>query len=440
MDGIPRDPAFDSTLAFLREGYGFVSNRCDRLGSDIFLTRIMLTKAICVRGAAAAEMFYGTEHFTRNGAMPQTVLRLLQDKDSVQLLDGVAHRHRKAMFLSLLLDPSRLDRIRMLFREYWREAVRRWQREAEIDLFDEVNLILTRAACAWTGVPTDERTPDELCREFTAMLENTGSFGPGNWRALLLRRRTERFVRSLVYRVRSGRLKLSETAPLKIVASHRDENGKLLDVNSATVEIINLLRPIVAVGRYIMFVAMALQDHPEWRAKFAAGDETSLEPFAEEVRRLYPFFPIIGGRAREAFAWRGYDFREGDWVLLDLYGTDHDARRFASPHQFSPGRDISWKTQGFDFIPHGGGNAAVSHRCPGEAMTVELMKEAARLLTRDMSYEVQQQDLTLHLSRIPAKPEGGMKISHVRQCPVGGSQPDIGARGASPRGKAIGRR
>jgi fatty-acid peroxygenase len=247
------------------------------------------------------------------------------------------------------------------------------------------------------------------------MLENTGRFGPRNWRALLLRRRTEQFVRSLVNRVRAGRLKPPETAPLRIVAGHREENGKLLDADSAAVEIINLLRPIVAVGRYVMFAAMSLARHPEWRARFAVGDESSLEPFAEEVRRLYPFFPIIGGLAREAFTWQGYSFRKGDWVLLDLYGTNHDAGRFPSPNKFSPGRDISWKTQGFDFIPHGGGNAAVSHRCPGEAITLELMKEAIRLLSRDMSYEVPEQDLTLDLSHIPVKPKGGLRIGRVRR-------------------------
>jgi fatty-acid peroxygenase len=199
------------------------------------------------------------------------------------------------------------------------------------------------------------------------------------------------------------------------VAEHRDGSGKLLGADSAAVEIINLLRPIVAVGRYVIFAAMALARHPEWRARFAAGDESSLEPFAEEVRRLYPFFPIIGGLARETFTWRGYSFRKGDWVLLDLYGTNHDARRFPSPDQFLPGRDISWKAQGFDFIPHGGGNAAVSHRCPGETITVELMKEAIRLLSRDMSYEVPEQDLALDLSQIPAKPKAGLKMTRVRQ-------------------------
>jgi hypothetical protein len=31
----------------------------------------------------------------------------------------------------------------------------------------------------------------------------------------------------------------------------------------------------VAVGRYIMFAAMALSEHPAWRDKFATGEERS---------------------------------------------------------------------------------------------------------------------------------------------------------------------
>ncbi|TIT01602.1 hypothetical protein [Mesorhizobium sp.] len=109
MKVIPHDPALDSTIALLREGYDFIARRCDRLGTDIFATRLMLKRAICVRGASAAEMFYGGNHFTRNGAMPQTTMRLLQDKGSVQSLDDGAHRHRKAMFLSILLAPEQVE-------------------------------------------------------------------------------------------------------------------------------------------------------------------------------------------------------------------------------------------------------------------------------------------------------------------------------------------
>ena len=78
MASIPRDHQLDSTLALLSEGYAFISNRCRLYGSDIFETRLMLRKAICMMGEEAASIFYHADRFTRVGAMPKTALRLLQ--------------------------------------------------------------------------------------------------------------------------------------------------------------------------------------------------------------------------------------------------------------------------------------------------------------------------------------------------------------------------
>lgn len=38
---IPQPPEGDNTLALLREGYNFVSRRCERLGSDAFTTTLL---------------------------------------------------------------------------------------------------------------------------------------------------------------------------------------------------------------------------------------------------------------------------------------------------------------------------------------------------------------------------------------------------------------
>jgi fatty-acid peroxygenase len=56
MARIPRDPSFDrrAPCCFLR-GYEFISNRCRRYGTDLFATRIMLKKVVCMQGAEAAE-------------------------------------------------------------------------------------------------------------------------------------------------------------------------------------------------------------------------------------------------------------------------------------------------------------------------------------------------------------------------------------------------
>ena len=62
----------------------------------------MLHPVYCAYGREAAEFFYGGERFGRVGAMPPGVLHLLQDVGSVQQLERLAHRHRKAMFHHLL--------------------------------------------------------------------------------------------------------------------------------------------------------------------------------------------------------------------------------------------------------------------------------------------------------------------------------------------------
>lgn len=47
---VGRTLGHDSTLALLSEGYTFIPKRCQRYRSDIFETRLMLTRAICMTG------------------------------------------------------------------------------------------------------------------------------------------------------------------------------------------------------------------------------------------------------------------------------------------------------------------------------------------------------------------------------------------------------
>jgi len=47
--GIPVLPGL-STAAFLREGYGFIGNRCRALESNAFRTRLMLRQVTCLCG------------------------------------------------------------------------------------------------------------------------------------------------------------------------------------------------------------------------------------------------------------------------------------------------------------------------------------------------------------------------------------------------------
>jgi cytochrome P450 len=119
-----------------------------------------------------------------------------------------------------------------------------------------------------------------------------------------------------------------------VIAGHQDRDGKLLDPSVGAIELINVLRPTVAVAYFVTFAALARHDHPEWRERLRPGIDDELELFVQQVRRFYPLLPFDGGRVREPFAWRSHHFAAGTWMLLDLYGTNHDSRIWADPDVF----------------------------------------------------------------------------------------------------------
>lgn len=410
---IPRDTAFDSSLALLREGYAFIPNRCRRLRTDLFETRLLLRKVVCASGQEAARMFYVPGRFTRRGAIPPTALRLLQDRGSVATLDGEAHRQRKALFMSMMA-PEAIARLADALEHEWRARLPRWERQRAVVLFPEVRGMLCRAVSAWAGVPLTAAEAEARTREFGAMIDGAGAVGPRNWRGMVLRARTERWARRVVEQVRTGARIVPAGSAVERIASHRDAGGRPLDTKTAAVELLNVLRPTVAVDRYIVFAALALHEHPHARAALQTSDDAQLERFVQEVRRFYPFFPAVGGRALTAFEWRGHRFAEGDWVLLDLYGTNRDPRSWEQPEAFRPQRFLDRGRNAFDLVPQGGGGHDDGHRCAGEWITIELMRRALRLLTGTMRYDVAtKQDLTVDLSRLPAIPRSRFVITNV---------------------------
>lgn len=412
MAQIPRGPRIDGTIGFLTAGYAFVTRWCERLHTNRFATRFMLKNVVFVRGEEAARVFYQPDRFTRRGAMPPSTVRLLQDEGSVQMLDGEAHRARKAMFMSMM-SPAEIQRQVDDVDRVWRSRLPDWAKQERVVLHDEIRTILCEAACDWIGIPLTGSELVPRTRELGAMIDNAGKLGPANWWASLLRWRTERWTGQIVERVRAGSLDAATDSPLATIVWYRTTDGELLTTQEATVEVLNLLRPIVAIGDYIVFAAQALHAHPAWRERLRAGDETGLEWFVQEVRRYFPFFPFIGGKALEEFTWEGHRFGQETWMLLDLYGTNHEAGVWDDPNTFRPERFRDWDGSRYNFIPQGGGDYLANHRCPGEPLTIAVMKQAVRLLTTGMTYDVPAQDLKIDLTRMPAQPKSGFVMTNV---------------------------
>jgi fatty-acid peroxygenase len=410
---VPAEGGFDHTLALLSEGYRFLPDRFERFGADMFTTRLMLRKALCVRGEDAARMFYQPGRFTRRHALPPTTMALLQDFGSVMALDGEAHRKRKAMFMSLVR-ASGAPAPGGAGAGAVARPVRALGPLPSVVVHQEAELVLCRAVCQWAGIPIMPRRcapahggvlGDDRRRRLgrAAHLEGPAAAPPHRALGARTDRRRARRAGAAALRQRAER---GRAPPRRRRPAHRPQAcGGGAD---------QLPAPDRGGGALHRFAVLAMHEHPACRERIAAGDEAYLTMFAEEVRRYYPFLPAIGGRALHDFDWHGMRIAKGTWVLLDLYGTDHHPAIWGDPEVFRPERFERFQSSGFDLIPQGGGDHYAGHRCPGEAATLDLVKSAAKLFATEIAYEVPPQDLSISLRRIPTLPASGMVIEKVR--------------------------
>lgn len=408
---LPHTACPDSTVALALDPYRFISTTCAQLGTDVFQTRFMLQRTICMVGKEAAELICDPSRFVRSGAAPRRIKKTLTGRGAVQSLDGEAHRHRKAMFMSLMTGDH-IARLTSITAEHLGARMRALKADDRVTLYAEVREILTRSACAWAGVPLEERDVRWRTAQLTAMFDRAAAAGPAYLWARLARIQAESWSRDLIRQARLRKLQPSEDSALFTIAWHRDRRGELLDTHTAAVELLNVLRPVVAVSVYIVFVALALHEHPAFQQRLRT-DASFVDAFVHEVRRFYPFFPFIGARTRCDFKWNGYRFPRDTRVLLDLYGTNHDRRIWDDPSAFRPERFYEQEVGMFGFIPQGPGDHFVNHRCPGEGITIELMKRAARFLSNDIRYQVPRQDLRIEWRRLPALPRSRFELTGI---------------------------
>jgi fatty-acid peroxygenase len=421
MSAVPRDPAIDSTSAILREGYEFIWNRCRRFGSDLFLTRVLGKRVVCIHGREAAALFYDSSKFERHGALPRRVITSLFGKRAVHTLDDEAHRQRKAAFMSLM-SPARLDALISESARQWRRAIGFWPSAGELSLFDEARRVLTISACAWAGVPLATTEVEQRACDLALMIDAFGGVGPRLWRGKLARMRTERWMTRLVTAVRRGEIFPDPQSALAVMARLPAAGGGLLDARTAAIEVINVIRPTVAIAWYVAFAALALHEYPAVADQLASaalvGTDGAIAEhadwFMQEVRRFYPFAPFLGAKVRAPFAWRGHAFEPGQLVLLDVYGTNHDPELWSAPDEFRPERFAHWRNDPFALIPQGGGDRTTGHRCPGEWITMHEIALALHFLTRCISYQLRpDQDLRFDLARMPTRPRSGVVLYKV---------------------------
>ena len=404
-----RRPRLENSPLLLAKGYGWLPDGRRARGRRTVAARLGGLPVLGIEGPDAARFLYDEDHVRRSHAIPEPVQGTLFGKGAVHTLDGEAHRVRKAMFVSLLMDDDRIATLVKGATVAWDAAVPGWVARDEVVLFDVAAEVITRAVCKWAGVPVAEGEVSSVARDLTAMVDGFATAGPRHWRARRARGRREAWLARLVEEVRSGAATVPAGSVVDVVAGHRDAGGERLDPRTAAVEVLNVIRPTVAISWFLAFSGHALARWPQYRDRLASGDPAFAEAWADEVRRFYPFAPFIGGRAPREVEWDGERVPEHSMVLLDLYGQNHDPDLWDDPYVFRPEQFLGREVGAFELVPQGGGDPRTGHRCPGERVTVAVLSALAIRLAR-LQADVPEQDLSISLRRIPARPASGVVL------------------------------
>lgn len=425
------DSGPDRSLHFALLGYEFLPRLRQRYGDATAVrTRLLGETVLVVARPPGVRLFYDRERLTREGALPALVRDTLFGTGAVQTLDGAQHLSRKKLVMSTVT-PDAVAELAAGARRLWDIAVDRWESQDRVVLFEEAVRVIGVAVLGWAGIPLSPGSTPRRVRDLYTIVDGFGTDPVAHVRARAAHVRAARWATALVEGVRRGEVATRAGSALHLMAQGRDESGELLDARLAALDLLNIVRPTVAVSWHVTYAGMALQAHPQWRARLRGLEEPTrtaeIEAFTHEVRRFHPFTPALAARARHGFTWHGEEVPEGRLVVLDVHGTNHDLADWQHGDHFYPHRFRGTTPAGLPagdhdpdaFVPNGGGDVWSTHRCAGEGVMTALLAGAVETLLQ-VEFALPDQDLTVGTRRIPPHPGDGFVMSRVRRVPVEG--------------------
>lgn len=426
-------PISDDTLAILTKGYDFgrhIWRRARSTTARAVPLRLLFEDALLVRGEEAVMLFYDETRMRRHGAMPAVVQETLFGHGSVHSLDGADHRHRKATFLDIAYEENQVSRLLPHLEREWQVELGAWLAGGDRSAYDAAVGALGRAMMRWTGLPGTAAAKTRWAARLAQVVDGFGvPYSPEFLLAWRNRLWSDRHARRLIEAVREGTLDAARGTALHEWAWHSGPDGELLPARLAGIELQNVIRPAIAVSRFVAFAAKELHDRPKWRERIAAetaerGRLTEgplASAFAQEIRRTAPFVPMLPARAKVDVEFDGLRVAAGDRVLLDILGTDIDEESWERAAEFDPERFVGlddWEAI-TAFVPHGGGHPTTGHRCPGEKLAIAGLAAAVAVLS-DPRLSIPQDGLEVNRRRLPTKPASGGRVrtASAGTCPI----------------------
>lgn len=393
----------------IEKGYNLLGELRADVDAPVVKAEFLTKEITVIYGEEAARTFYDPENFKREGAMPKPVLKTLFGEGGVQTLDGEEHRHRKNYFMDLMT-PERMDAYHELLAKNLSEELDK--QHGEFELFELANRVLFNSITEWCGINLeqfDSETLVKLARNQISMISGAVTSPIDHLKGVKDRNESEKWAQELIKEARTHPVPGKEHLALYAFANATDLDGELLPVEVATVELLNIIRPTVALTVWIALMGHALFAKNDVREELKSDFANLQDPFIQEMRRYYPFFPMLPAVAVRDVEVDGYTIPKDSWVVLDVYGSNHDARTIESPERFDIQRyvgrakDISYEEE-YEMIAQGGGKFRDMHRCAGEWITLHSLRVFSDQLVNRYEFTVPEQDWTIPMNQFPTYP------------------------------------
>lgn len=411
-----------NTIQLYSKGYCFLpylqSKNLKNQSDVIYKCKVAGKKIYVLRGHQGARLFYDPRKVKRAGALPKYILETIFG-NGIHSLDNQSHLLRKNMYKSVMTDES-LQRFMDIHNNLYISYVNKWKRMKKIVLYNEMQTLLAHTAHKWVGLYKFSNVYfDQIGKHYMRMIDAFGALVPfafhnnAVFKAKASRKWIENEIISQVVQHRSGAKMFEDGTPASIFA-----NSNLPDKDVA-MEIMNLTRPCVAVAKFVAFLGHAVYKHPFLvpqvdnsavvKYKFLLDRWKQGDNFVNEVRRLYPFVPFLGGLTRTNMKINGMTVPSDATLLLDIRSINLDGSIYKEPMEFKPDRFNTVNIDEYNFVPQGGGPVWSSHRCPGEWITMIILKMACYHLFVEEDFTLNSdQDISINTNIIPTIPKDGV--------------------------------
>ncbi|MGX7174238.1 cytochrome P450 [Enterococcus ratti] len=392
-----------------QQGYHMLQFLRNKADAPVVKAKLFNKEAIVVYGSDAAKIFYDPRNFTRKKAMPKLVLKTLFGKNGVQTLDGAQHHHRKAVFMDLMT-PEKMKEYRLILDRNFTHVLD--EQHGQFEWFDLSKRVLFSSICEWAGINLSELSKEEinqLADYQISMISGAVTSPKDHIKGLENRKKSEKWAQKLIKSARENPIPEKKHVALYAFAQATELNGQLLPVEVAAVELLNIIRPTVALTIWAALMGHALFSRPDLKQQLKNNFSELQDPFIQELRRYYPFFPMIPGIALKDVVVDNYFIPKDSWVLLDVYGTNHDERTIEAPESFmikryiGKAKDLSYEQQ-YEMIAQGGGDFRQMHRCAGEWITLHSLRVFSDQLVNRYEFSVPEQDWRISVNQFPTYP------------------------------------